>query len=151
MRTVVLLVAFFISFTTLAEAEDIAVAQSVIRFQDEAISRDDAAAAYRRSESLLAVRAETDPAARATLAASRSSLGALLQHAGKTADALALLRRARADFEVLANAPGASNDARHDLAAAEAAHRQDRLTIRFQSQSVIDSMHHKRDRRPSRW
>ena len=38
MRTVVLLVAFFISFTTLAKAEDIAVAQSVIRSQDEAIS-----------------------------------------------------------------------------------------------------------------
>ncbi len=46
MRTVVLLVAFFISFTTLAKAEDIAVAQSVIRSQDEAISRNDAAAAY---------------------------------------------------------------------------------------------------------
>ena len=46
MRTVVLLVAFFISFTTLASAEDIATAQSVIRSQDEAISRDDAAAAY---------------------------------------------------------------------------------------------------------
>ena len=46
MRTVVLLVAFFIGFTTLASAEDIATAQSVIRSQDEAIGRDDAAAAY---------------------------------------------------------------------------------------------------------
>jgi hypothetical protein len=46
MRTVVLLVAFFISLTTLAGAEDIDIAQSVIRSQDEAISRDDAAAAY---------------------------------------------------------------------------------------------------------
>ena len=77
---------------------------------------DDAVAAYRRSESLLAGRAETDPAARAALAASRSNLGLLLQNAGKTADALAVYRRARADREVLANAPGASNDARSDLA-----------------------------------
>ena len=47
MRAVVLLVAFFIDFTSLARAgEDIAAGQSVIRSQDEAIGRDDAAAAY---------------------------------------------------------------------------------------------------------
>jgi hypothetical protein len=47
MRAVVLLVAFFIGFTSLARAaEDIAAGQSVIRSQDEAIGRDDAAAAY---------------------------------------------------------------------------------------------------------
>jgi hypothetical protein len=47
MRAVVLLVAFLISLATLARAaEDIAAGQSVIRSQDEAIGRDDAATAY---------------------------------------------------------------------------------------------------------
>jgi Domain of unknown function (DUF4864) len=47
MRAFVLLVAFFISQTTLARAaEDVTTAQSVIRSQEEAISRDDAATAY---------------------------------------------------------------------------------------------------------
>src|SRR5271154_7395654 len=47
MRVLVILVAFLISATVLAGAgEDIAAAQSVIQSQEEAFSRDDAAAAY---------------------------------------------------------------------------------------------------------
>jgi hypothetical protein len=47
MRAAVLLVAFLIGFTSVARAaEGIAAGQSVIRSQDEAIGRDDAAAAY---------------------------------------------------------------------------------------------------------
>jgi hypothetical protein len=47
MRALVLLAAFLISFTTLAHAaEDVDAAQSVIRAQEEAMSRDDAATAY---------------------------------------------------------------------------------------------------------
>jgi Domain of unknown function (DUF4864) len=46
-RVLVLFVAFFVGLTTLSRAaEDTAVAQSVIRSQEEAISRDDAATAY---------------------------------------------------------------------------------------------------------
>jgi parvulin-like peptidyl-prolyl isomerase len=47
MRAFVLLVAFLIGFTLPARAaDDVATAQSVIRSQVEALSRDDAAAAY---------------------------------------------------------------------------------------------------------
>jgi hypothetical protein len=47
MRALVLLVAFLISSTVIAGAgEDIAAGQSIIRSQEEAFSRDDAAAAY---------------------------------------------------------------------------------------------------------
>lgn len=47
MRVLVLLVAVFVGFTTLARADaDVAAAQSIIRSQEEAIGRDDAAAAY---------------------------------------------------------------------------------------------------------
>ena len=47
MRTVALLVAFLIGSTALAGAgDDVAAGQSVIRSQEEALSRDDAAAAY---------------------------------------------------------------------------------------------------------
>ena len=77
---------------------------------------DEALASYRRSESLLAGAAGADPSARAALAACRSRLGRLLFTTGKTADALAALRLARADQEALAAAPEASNDARYDLA-----------------------------------
>ncbi len=48
MRSLVLLVAFLIGSTLLASAaEDVAAAQSVIQAQEEAFSRDDAAAAYK--------------------------------------------------------------------------------------------------------
>jgi hypothetical protein len=46
MRTVLLLVAVFVSFALPARADDVANAQSVIRAQEEAFRRDDAAAAY---------------------------------------------------------------------------------------------------------
>jgi Domain of unknown function (DUF4864) len=47
MRTLVLLVAFLVGATILARAdEDVAAGQSVIRSQEEAFSRDDAATAY---------------------------------------------------------------------------------------------------------
>ncbi len=77
---------------------------------------DEALAAYRRSESLLAGPAGADPSARAALAACRSQMGGLLRTTGKSAAALAAYRLARADQEALAAAPEASNDARHDLA-----------------------------------
>ena len=78
---------------------------------------DEALASYRRSESLLAGPAGADPSARAALADCRSRLGWLLYRTGKTADALAACRLARADQESLAVIPGASNEARRDLAA----------------------------------
>ena len=71
---------------------------------------------YRRSESLLAGLAGSDPAARAALAACRTRMARLLLYAGKPAEALAACKRARADQEALAAVPGASNDARRDLA-----------------------------------
>ena len=47
MRVVVLLIAFFIGFGLPAcAADDVAAAQNIIRSQEQAISRDDAAAAY---------------------------------------------------------------------------------------------------------
>src|SRR5882757_7200034 len=47
MRALVLLAAFLIGFATSAcAADDVAAAQSVIRSQEQAFSRDDAAAAY---------------------------------------------------------------------------------------------------------
>ncbi len=76
---------------------------------------EEALAAYRRSESLLAGVAGSDPAARAALAACRTSLGWLLWGSGRHAESLAVFKLARADQEALAAAPGASNDARSDL------------------------------------
>ena len=46
MRAVVLLVAFLLALAAPACADDVATAQSVIRAQEQAFSRDDAAAAY---------------------------------------------------------------------------------------------------------
>jgi serine/threonine-protein kinase len=77
---------------------------------------DEALAAYRRSELLLASLASLDPASRAALAACRTRMAGLLLFAGKHAEALAACKLARADQEVLASAPAASNDARRDLA-----------------------------------
>ena len=77
-------------------AATVEIGQSLIQVAmllRETGKRDDAVAAYRRCESLLAGRAETDPAARAALAASRSNLGLLLQNAGMTADAVPVYRR----------------------------------------------------------
>ncbi len=76
----------------------------------------DALAEYRRSESLLAGQAGTDPEARAALAACRSRMALLLSSTGANERALEACRLARSEQEVLASAPGASNDARRDLA-----------------------------------
>ncbi len=79
------------------------------------LGTEEALAAYRRSESLLAGLTGSDPAARAALAASRTSLGWFLWGMGRQAEALAVFKLARADLEALAAASGASNDARRDL------------------------------------
>ena len=46
MRAIVLLFALVLGFGTPARADDVATAQSVIRAQEQAFSRNDAAAAY---------------------------------------------------------------------------------------------------------
>jgi eukaryotic-like serine/threonine-protein kinase len=77
---------------------------------DEAIEK------YRRSESLLAGLAGSDPAARTALAACRSQMARLLLALGKHSEALAALKLALADQKARATVPGASYDARRDLA-----------------------------------
>jgi eukaryotic-like serine/threonine-protein kinase len=74
--------------------------------------REEAMASYRRSEALLTGLADFDPAARGALAACRMAMARRLATAGRVADALVACRLARADQEVLAALPGASNDAR---------------------------------------
>ncbi len=78
--------------------------------------RNEGMAMYRRSEALLAQFADSDPAARGALAACRTAMAQRLVSAGRIADALAACRLARADQEVLAAVPGATNDARFELA-----------------------------------
>ena len=75
-----------------------------------------ALATYRRSESLLAERSDANRTARAALAACRARIGFLLTRMSKMDEALIAYRRARADQEVLAAAPGTSNEAQTDLA-----------------------------------
>jgi eukaryotic-like serine/threonine-protein kinase len=76
----------------------------------------EALAAYRRSEGLMEGPAGSDPAVRAAVANCRSRLGHLLFRTGQTADSLAAYRLARSDQEALAAAPGATDDARRNLA-----------------------------------
>jgi eukaryotic-like serine/threonine-protein kinase len=78
---------------------------------------DEALAAYCRSESLLAGLTGSDSAARAALAECRTAMTRLLLFTGKSAEALAVCKLARADLEALVAVPGASNDVRRDLAA----------------------------------
>jgi eukaryotic-like serine/threonine-protein kinase len=77
---------------------------------------DEALATYHRSASLLAGLAESEPSARAALAACRIELGFLLYLTGKSAEALAVYKMALADQEALAAAHDASNEVRHGLA-----------------------------------
>jgi eukaryotic-like serine/threonine-protein kinase len=77
---------------------------------------DEALATCRRSESLLAGLAGSDPDARAALAYCRTQLARLLMFKGQNSAALATFQRARADQEALAAVPGASNEARSALA-----------------------------------
>jgi serine/threonine-protein kinase len=76
----------------------------------------EALATYRRSESLLASLAGSEPAVRAALAGCRSLMGRLLYGTGRADDARVAYQQARADQEALAAAPGASNQTRRDLA-----------------------------------
>ena len=76
----------------------------------------DALAACRRSETLLAGLAGLEPSARAPLGACRLLLGYLHSRTGRGDECLAAYRQARADYEALAAAPGATNSARSNLA-----------------------------------
>ena len=76
---------------------------------------DEALATYRRSESLLAGLAESEPSARAALAACRVELGFLLYLTGKSAEALAVYKMALAEQQAQAAHDG-SNDMRFGLA-----------------------------------
>jgi serine/threonine-protein kinase len=89
---------------------------AVARLLEMTGKTDEALAAYRRSESLLAGLAGSELAARAALADCRSKLGEILTYTGRADDALAVYRLARAAQEALAAGPGASNDARRNLA-----------------------------------
>jgi eukaryotic-like serine/threonine-protein kinase len=77
---------------------------------------DEALATYRRSESLLADLATSDPSARGPLTACRVELGYHLYTMGKSAEAMAVYKIALADQEAQAAAEHASNDVRHGLA-----------------------------------
>ncbi len=77
----------------------------------------EALAVYRHSERLLTRLIGADPAARAALAACRARMARVLLYAGKSDEAIAVCKQARADHETLAAVPGASNDARAALAA----------------------------------
>jgi len=77
---------------------------------------DEAIAAYRRSESLLAGPAVSDVVTRSALAAARTKLGWLLYRTGRTGEAMEAYRLAEVDQEALVAAPGATNDARRGLA-----------------------------------
>ncbi len=76
----------------------------------------EAMATYRRAEVLLAGFSGTMPSARSALADARSRMGYLLFGMGKTEEALAAYRLARADQETLAAAPDAPRSARLQLA-----------------------------------
>jgi serine/threonine-protein kinase len=73
--------------------------------------------AYRGAESLLAGVAASDGDARAALAACRNRMARPLLHSGKTKEALAACKLARADLEPLASVPEASNDSRREFVA----------------------------------
>ena len=77
---------------------------------------DEALAIYRRSESLLAGPAEADLAAKAALAECRSMMGSLLFATGRKDEAIRAYQMARSDQEALAAVPGATDDARRNLA-----------------------------------
>jgi eukaryotic-like serine/threonine-protein kinase len=76
----------------------------------------EAMASYRRAEVLLAGFLGTIPSVRSALADTRSRMGNLLFRSGKTDDALAAFRLARADQEALAAAPNASKAVHLQLA-----------------------------------
>jgi len=77
---------------------------------------EEALARFRAAEAVLDKLVASSPAARAALADCRSRSSQLLSTIGRIADALAAYRLAQADQELLAAAPGATNEARFDLA-----------------------------------
>jgi tetratricopeptide (TPR) repeat protein len=80
---------------------------------------DSGLAAYRRAEGVLAEAAPSDPAVvQDALAACRVGHGNALINAGRNDDALAVLRRARAELEARAAVQGLSTEAQHELARA---------------------------------
>ena len=77
----------------------------------------EAEATYRKAEALLADLSRTAPsAAQAALASCRTLLGDLLSETGKSLTPWTAYRLARADQEAPAAVPGATNEARHELA-----------------------------------
>jgi serine/threonine-protein kinase len=89
---------------------------SIAEIYEATGKNDDALAAYRRSVSLLAIPAQSDPASRATLAVSRSKMGSVLAATLNGDEALAAYCLARADQESLAAVPGALDTVRRNLA-----------------------------------
>jgi eukaryotic-like serine/threonine-protein kinase len=77
---------------------------------------DEAVSTYRKAEALLAGLPRSSPTTLAALSKCRLDMADKLDRTGKTDDALALCRLARADLEALVAAPGASNEARQTLA-----------------------------------
>ena len=75
-----------------------------------------AEATYHKAETLLADLARSSPSTQAALAYCRSEMGTLRYLTGKFVDSLVSFRLARDDLEALADAPGASKEARRDLA-----------------------------------
>ncbi len=105
-----------------AEAEvKVDVARSLIALSlvlEMAGKNDEALAACRRSESLLAGLEGANPSSRAALAFCRTRLGTLLHRAGRFAEALAKFQQALADLEAAAGSPEATDEARVNLAGA---------------------------------
>jgi eukaryotic-like serine/threonine-protein kinase len=79
---------------------------------------DEALSACRRSESLLAGLQAANPSSQAALAFCRARLGTLLHNAGRLAEALAAFQQVLADQEPRAASPGATDEARVNLATA---------------------------------
>jgi eukaryotic-like serine/threonine-protein kinase len=89
----------------------------IARLLESAGKTEEALAACREAEALLAGPASGSPEARSALAACRSRMGGLLSAIGRNEEALAAYRLARADQEAAAAVAGATNAARRDLAA----------------------------------
>ncbi len=76
---------------------------------------DEAQAKLRTAESLLASLASSNPVTSTALADCRRRMARVLHSQGKFVDALAACKGALADQEILAKAPGASDDVRFEL------------------------------------
>ena len=102
-----------------AAAVDVGLSLTAVAGLLEATGRtDEALATYRRAEVVLTGPAETDAGARSALAACRSNLGWLLHRAGRSAEGLEVLGRARLIQESVSVGAGAPAASRRDRAAA---------------------------------